>query len=298
MTIRPLWHGSYVALITPMDASGKIDEEAFVHLLKWHVKAGTSGIVLLGTTAETPTLSVDEKERLMVLAKETLAGQLPLVVGVGTNSTQSTIEQAEVAEQMGMDGLLVVTPYYNKPPQRGLVAHFKAVAHATKLPIMLYDVPARTGVKLSMDSLKALHAVESICGIKDASGDLDRVALMRQAMPRWSLLTGNDDQAGAFLRLGGHGVVSVSANVVPNKIAQMCALFAKEDITGGELQAAKLAALNKTLFCESNPIPVKWALHAMGLVENGIRLPLVPLSEDKQGLVRAVLKELACLEDV
>jgi 4-hydroxy-tetrahydrodipicolinate synthase len=294
---QPLWQGSFVALVTPMDASGAIDVPALRSLLEWHCNAGTSGIVLLGTTGEAPTLTTQEKQQLIDVAKTTLAGRLPLIIGVGSNDTQATCQNANTAANAGADGLLVVTPYYNRPSQAGLIAHFKMVAKATDVPIMLYDVPARSGVRFEMDALSALYEVPNICGIKDASGDLERVLALKSCFPRWSIMTGNDDQLASFMLLGGHGVVSVAANVVPQRLASICARFAEGKREAACAQVAELASLNQALFMKSNPMPVKWALHAMGRMDAGIRLPLLVLEQADRDVLERVLVDLDLMED-
>jgi 4-hydroxy-tetrahydrodipicolinate synthase len=286
--------GSIVALITPMDAEGRVDDPALQRLIDFHVDAGTAGIVAVGTTGESATL--DEEEHCAVIARcvELAAGRIPVIGGTGANSTAEAIRLTRCAERAGADAALLVTPYYNKPTQAGLIAHHRAVAEAVGIPQILYNVPGRTACDLLPETTAELARVENIIGLKDATGDLDRVARLREGCgPDFALYSGDDGTACAFMLRGGDGVISVTANVAPALMRRMC-----EAALAGERDAAlglneRLDGLHRALFAESNPIPVKWAMAEMGLTQAGIRLPLTWLSAAHHGTVRAAMQRAA-----
>lgn len=271
--------GSMAALVTPF-RHGKVDEEAFAALCERQIRNGTTALVPCGTTGEAPTLSHEEHRRLIELAIRTSAGRVPVIAGAGSNSTATTIAMVAEAEWLGADGVLCIVPYYNRPSQDGLYQHFKAVQAATTLPVILYDVPARTGTSLAFDTIVALAQLPNILGIKDASGDLVRAGRLRSALPPGFLrLCGDDLTLTAHLALGCHGCISVTANIAPALCAEVHRTWMKRDMAGFELASAKLEALNAALFVESNPIPVKWALAQLGLIAGELRLPLTSLEE-------------------
>ena len=288
--------GSLVALVTPMTAAGAVDEDALGALIEWHAAAGTEGLVIAGTTGESPTLTRDEHARVVGRAVEFAAGRISVIAGTGSNSTEQTLDMSRRAAAAGADALMLVTPYYNKPPQRALVAHFRAVAEAVELPILLYNVPSRTAVDLVPATVAELAAVPRIVGIKEASARLERVAWLRRLCgPDFLLLSGDDATAAAFMLAGGDGVISVTANVLPQGVRALCdAARAGNAEEARRLDRAQ-APLNRALFVESNPIPVKWALHRMGKIDTGIRLPLLPLASEHHGTVEDALAELGCL---
>lgn len=288
-----IFSGSLVALVTPMHPTGEIDEEALVSLVEWHVAAGTDALVVAGTTGESPTLRRDEHARLVSKTVEAAAGRIPVIAGTGSNSTEQTLDMSRRAADSGVDGLMLVVPYYNKPPQRGLVEHFRQVTRAVSLPIVLYNVPSRTVTDLLPDTVAELASEPGIVGLKDASNDLGRVMRLRRLCgPEFALLSGEDATAGTFMLAGGDGVISVTANVVPEKVRDLCAAARSGDRQGVERITEELRELNEVLFSESNPIPLKWALTRMKRIQGGIRLPLVTLAEARQVQVEKVLNAM------
>jgi len=289
--------GSLVALVTPMKPDGALDEAALERLVEWHIEAGTEGLVIAGTTGESPTLLRDEHETLLRRVIELSRGRIPVIAGTGSNSTEQTLDMSRRAEEAGADALLLVVPYYNKPPQRALAAHFRAVADAVKLPILLYNVPSRTVVDLLPETVAELAAVRNIVGIKEASARIERVsALRRLCGPDFILLSGEDATAASFMLAGGDGVISVTANVVPDRIRRLCDTARKGEVGEARALDEELVELNQALFVESNPIPVKWALHRMGRIDTGIRQPLMALAEAHQARVEAALEALGVLK--
>ncbi|MBQ7626236.1 MAG: 4-hydroxy-tetrahydrodipicolinate synthase [Rhodocyclaceae bacterium] len=284
--------GSIVAVVTPMFPDGSLDRQAFTQLIDLHIAEGTDALVVVGTTGESPTVPVEEHCELIRLAVEHAAGRLPIIAGTGGNSTQEAIALARFAKEAGAQAHLSVVPYYNKPTQEGLYRHFRAIAEAVELPLILYNVPGRTVADMNNDTVLRLAEVPNIAGIKDATGDIGRGCELRERVPEtFALYTGDDLTALAFLLMGGHGVISVTANVAPRQMHQMC-----EAALAGRLDEARainrtLLGLHRQLFCEANPIPVKWALQQMGKIQSGIRLPLVPLSEGCHARVRAALQQ-------
>ncbi len=288
--------GSLVALVTPMAADGRIDYARVQQLIEWHLGQGTDGFVIAGTTGESPTLAYAEHVELVRRACDYVAGRAPVIAGTGSNSTRQTIDLSLAVADSGIDGYLVVTPYYNKPTQDGLFEHFSAIASATVKPLMLYNVPGRTGVDLLPETVGRLANHANITGIKEATGEVSRVPLLHELCgDAFGLYSGDDATSQEFLRLGGHGVVSVTANVVPAAFAQMC----EAALAGQHDEAARidadLAGLHRDLFCESNPIPVKWALARMGRIDGGIRLPLTSLSDEHQPAVAAALEQAGAI---
>ena len=282
--------GSLVAIVSPMHEDGSLDFDAYRKLIDWHVAEGTAAIVAVGTTGESPTVDVDEHAELIRVAVEHAAGRLPVIAGTGGNSTREAIELTEHAKKVGAQGTLQVVPYYNKPTQEGMYRHFRAVAEAVELPTILYNVPGRTVADLSNETTLRLAQVPGIVGLKDATGDIARGSALIAALPgHFAVYSGNDDSALALMAMGGHGVISVTANVAPGPVAKMCALALAGDWAGALAINRKLLPLHFDLFAEPNPIPVKWALAEMGRIRGGIRLPMTSLSEGKRATVRAAL---------
>ena len=284
--------GSLVALVTPMHEDGSLDLSGLRKLIDWHIAQGTDGIVMVGTTGESPTVGFEEHCELIRIAVEQAAGRVPVIAGTGANSTSEAITLTQCAKAAGAIAGLSVVPYYNKPTQEGLYQHYKTIAESVDLPLILYNVPGRTVADLSNDTTLRLAQVPSIIGIKDATGNMERATdLIRRAPQDFALYSGDDASALPFMLLGGHGVISVTANVAPKLMHEMCAAaFA------GNLQAArninnKLIGLHSHLFVEANPIPVKWACAELGLIEAGMRLPLTPLSPQHHAIVRNALQQ-------
>jgi len=293
----PLPAGSLVALTTPMLDNGDVDIPTLRKLLRWHREEGTNGVVVLGTTGEASVLTTEEKAEVMSVTREEVGGVLPIVVGTGTISTASTIAATKQAKLFGADAALVVTPYYVKPSQAGLMQHFTQIADASDLPLVLYNVPGRTGVDLSVETTVALSRHPMIAGLKDATGDNMRVGPMRTVCgDDFRLYSGEDAMARDYVLQGGDGVISVTANVAPAAVSKVMAAANARDSAAANAADADLAALHRDLFCEANPIPVKWALQRMGMTEGGIRLPLAPLGEAFHGRVEAALQKARCLD--
>jgi len=288
--------GSLVAIVSPMREDGSLDFDALRRLVEWHVGEGTHAIVVVGTTGESPTVDPGEHIELVRVAVQAARGRIPVVAGTGANSTREAIELTAQARQAGADASLQVVPYYNKPTQEGLYRHFTAVAEAVDLPVILYNVPGRTVADLGIETTLRLAQVPGIVGLKDATGDLARAGeLLRRLPPTFALYSGNDDSALALMLLGGHGVISVTANVAPRLMRQMCDAALKGDLAGARALNARLMPLHARLFVEPNPIPVKWALQRMGKIGGGIRLPLLPLSEAGREKVQAALAEVGLI---
>ncbi len=284
--------GSIVAIVTPMHPDGRVDYDALDRLVDWHVAEGTDAIVAVGTTGESPTLSVEEHVEVMRRVAKRAAGRVPVIGGTGANSTSEAIELTAAAREVGCDAVLLVTPYYNKPPQEGMYRHYKAIAEAVDIPQILYNVPGRCVVDLLPATVARLARVPRIVGIKEAKGDMARVRELRAlALPKeFALYSGDDATARESILAGFRGNISVSANVAPGAMHRMCeAALAGDAARAAELDAP-LAGLHRDLFCEASPIPVKWALEQMGRIGAGIRLPLVPLSPPSHEIVRAALR--------
>jgi 4-hydroxy-tetrahydrodipicolinate synthase len=284
--------GSLVAIVTPMRADGELDLAAFRKLIDWHVAEGSDGLAVLGTTGESPTVDVDEHKDLIRLAVQHSKGRIPIIAGTGGNSTAEAIELAEAAKKAGATASLSVVPYYNKPTQEGMYLHFRKIAETVDLPMILYNVPVRTVADMQNDTVLRLAQVPGIIGIKDATASIERgTDLMRRAPRNFAVYSGEDVTALALILLGGHGVISVTANVAPKLMHQMCAAALVGDVKKARELNQMLLPLHQRLFVESNPIPVKWALAEMGMIENGLRLPLSPLSEKFHQAVREALHE-------
>ncbi len=272
--------GSLVAIVTPMLDDGSLDYPRLRSLIDWHVAEGSDGIVIVGTTGESPTVDVDEHCELIRVAVKHAAGRLPVVAGTGANSTAEGVELARFAEQAGAAAHLSVVPYYNRPTQEGLYRHFRTIAESVELPLILYNVPGRTVADLANDTVLRLAEVPNIVGLKDATGNLDRACDLIERVPAgFALYSGDDMSCAAFLMLGGHGTISVTANVAPRAMHALCVAAAAGDMRALRAVNAPLTGLHRDLFCEANPIPVKWAVARMGLIGDGIRLPLTQLSE-------------------
>lgn len=283
--------GSLVAIVTPMREDGSIDFAALKNLIDFHVREGSDGIVIVGTTGESPTVSVEEHCELIRFAVDNVAGRLPVIAGTGGNSTAEAIELTRFAKKAGAQAALSVVPYYNKPTQEGLYRHFKAIAEAVDIPVVLYNVPGRTVADMSNDTTLRLAEIPNIVGIKDATGNLDRACdLIVRAPKDFALYSGDDMTCMATILLGFHGTISVTANVAPRQMHEMCVAAAAGDAQKARDLHFRLLGLHRDLFCEANPIPVKWAVQQMGLVPGGIRLPLTPLSENNQARVRAAMR--------
>ncbi|MEN3302898.1 4-hydroxy-tetrahydrodipicolinate synthase [Pseudonocardia sp.] len=283
--------GSLVALVTPMREDGTIDHGALERLVERQVLAGTSAIVSVGTTGESSTLTVEEHTEVIRRTIDVADGRVPVIAGTGANNTAEAIHLTKAAAKAGADGALLVTPYYNKPPQEGLYRHFKAVAEAVDLPQYLYNVPGRTACDMLPSTVERLAEVPNIVGLKEALGDLDRVRdLVALGLGDFALYSGDDATARASMLMGFHGDISVTANVAPEAMARMCKAAVAGDDEGAAAIDAEIAGVHRALFVEANPIPVKWALAEMGLMDHGIRLPLVPLDEWHHEDVRAALR--------
>lgn len=291
-----MFRGSIVALITPMHEDGRTDDDGLRRLVEYHVDAGTTAIVAVGTTGESATL--DEAEHCAVIRQvvEMAAGRIPVIAGTGANSTTEAIALTRCARESGADAALLVTPYYNKPGQEGLFLHHKAVAEAVDIPQILYNVPGRTACDMQPETAARLSRVPNIVGIKEATGDLSRVARLRALCgDEFDLFSGDDSSTCDFLLLGGHGGISVTANVAPRLMQEMCTAALAGDREGARALDTRLEGLHKKLFVESSPIPVKWAVAEMGLATRGIRLPLTWLNETLQPEVRAAMQQAGVL---
>ena len=288
--------GSIVALITPLHADGSVDYPALRALIDWHIAEGTDCIGVVGTTGESPTVSVEEHCEIIRVAVEQAAGRVPVMAGAGANSTREAIELTQYAKKVGADCTLQVVPYYNKPTQEGIYQHFKAITEAVDLPTMLYNVPGRTVADMSVETALRCASLPGVFGIKEATGNLERAAwLIKQAPKGFHIYSGDDPTAVALMLLGGHGNVSVTANVAPRAMADLCkAAIARDTARAIELHM-QLLPLHKHLFVEPNPIPVKWALARMGKSGGTLRLPLTELSASAQPVVEAALREAGVL---
>ncbi len=285
-----MFKGSLVAIVTPMDDDGGLDLECYRALIDYHITQGTNGIVVVGTTGESPTVDFEEHQLLMRTAVDHAAGRIPIIAGTGANSTREAIDLSIYAKNAGVNACLSVAPYYNKPTQEGLYQHFKAIAEAVDIPQILYNVPGRTVADIANNTALRLAQIPNIIGIKDATGDIGRGAdLLRRAPQDFLIYSGDDISSLAFLLLGGHGVISVTANVAPKLIRKMCDAAFSGDLSAARSANNKLLRLHTDLFIEANPIPVKWAVAQMGLIKKGIRLPLTPLSSHHHQLVREAM---------
>lgn len=274
-----MFKGAGVAIVTPFK-DGKFDKEAYERLIDFQIENKTQALIVLGTTGEAATISREEKAEIITTAVERVNKRIPVIVGVGSNSTELAIENTKQAESLGADGLLLVTPYYNKCTNNGLVAHFTAVAKATKLPIILYNVPGRTAVNIPPEVNLSMSRVENVIGVKEASGNISQILEIKRLVPKdYMIYSGNDDQVVPILACGGHGVISVASNVIPREMQEMCEAYMDGDVEKALRLQLEYKKLIDLLFSEVNPIPVKAALAEMKLIENELRLPLTPMEE-------------------
>ena len=288
--------GSIVALVTPMLGDGSVDFPALRKLIDWHVAEGTSCIGVVGTTGESPTVSIEENCEIIRVAVEHAAGRVPIMAGAGANSTAEALEMTRFAKKVGADCTLQVVPYYNKPTPEGIYRHFRAIAEGVDLPVILYNVPGRTVADMQHDTVMRLTQVPGIVGIKEATGNIDRAAwLIKQAPKGFSIYSGDDPTAIGLMLLGGHGNVSVTANVAPRAMADLCAAAMAGDARRATAIHMMLLGLHKQLFVEANPIPVKWAVSRMGLMGPALRLPLVPLSDSHHAALEGAMRDAGVL---
>jgi 4-hydroxy-tetrahydrodipicolinate synthase len=288
--------GSIVALITPMHADGTVDYPALRKLIDWHIAEGTDCIGVVGTTGESPTVNVEEHCEIIRVSVEQAAGRAPIMAGCGANSTKEAIELAQFAKKVGADCQLQVVPYYNKPTQEGQYLHFKAIAEAVDLPVVLYNVPGRSVADMQHDTVLRLAQVPGIVGIKEATGNIERAQwLIKEAPEGFAIYSGDDPTAVALMLCGGHGNVSVTANVAPRLMHKLCMAAIARDVKRAMEIQFQLMPLHKTLFVESNPIPVKWAVARMGLCEGTMRLPLTELTSDSQKTVERVMQSVGLI---
>lgn len=291
-----LFKGSGVAIVTPFNDKG-VDFKKLEELLEWHVESGTDAIIICGTTGEASTMTEQEKKDAIKLTVDVVKKRIPVIAGTGNNCTQSSIDMSKWAESVGVDGLLVITPYYNKTTQRGLIEHFKAVASEVKTPIVVYNVPGRTGMNVQPKTLKELCEIENIVAIKEASGDISQIAQMKAlCRDKIDIYSGNDDQVIPILSVGGIGVISVLANIIPKDMHNMCKLF----LEGKTEEALKIQldsfALTKAMFIETNPIPIKTAMNVMGMGAGKLRLPLCDMSQGNLEILKKELKNYGLLK--
>ena len=288
--------GSMVAIVTPMQGgvapASAVDWDALGRLIEFHIDAGTDGIVAVGTTGESATLDDTEHCATIRYCIDRARGRVPVIAGTGANSTTEAIHLTLRAKELGADACLLVTPYYNKPTQEGLYQHYRAVAEAVDIPQILYNVPGRTACDMQPETIGRLSSLRNIIGVKEATGEVARVARLRELCgPEFLLLSGDDATGREFMLAGGDGVISVTANLAPRRMHEMCVAALAGDAAAAARLDAPLAALHRDLFCESNPIPVKWGVHAMGLIGTGIRLPLTWLSSAGETKMRAAMRE-------
>jgi 4-hydroxy-tetrahydrodipicolinate synthase len=292
--------GSMPAIVTPMLEDGSLDFPALRALLDWHVSEGSDGIVIVGTSGESPTVSVEEHCELIKITVEHIAGRIPVIAGTGGNSTTEAIELTQFAKSVGADASLQVVPYYNKPTQEGMYAHFQKIAQAVDLPVILYNVPGRTVADLAGDTVVRLAQVPGIIGIKDATGSIERGTLLLADLKRsghedFAVFSGDDLSAALLMLMGGKGNISVTANIAPRLMHDLCKAAMSDDVVKARAIQYQLLAVHKAMFTEANPIPVKWALHEMGKITAGIRLPLTPLSVALRQPLKIALKQAGLL---
>jgi 4-hydroxy-tetrahydrodipicolinate synthase len=295
MRMKPIV-GSIVALVTPMHEDGSVDYAGLRHLIDWHIAEGTDCIGVVGTTGESPTVSVEEHCEIIRIAVEHAAGRVPIMAGAGANSTREAIELTRYSKSVGADCTLQVVPYYNKPSQEGIYQHFKAIAEAVDLPVVLYNVPGRTVADMLPETTLRLAQVPGIVAIKEATGNIERAAhLIKHAPAGFSIYSGDDGTAIALMLLGGHGNVSVTANVAPKLMHELCMAAVEGRVQRAREIHLRLLSLHKQLFCESSPAPTKWAMSRLGLCRPEVRLPILPLTEAGQALVDGALREARLL---
>ena len=288
--------GSIVAIVTPMFEDGSLDFQSLKALLDWHIAEGTDAIVIVGTTGESPTVTVEEHCELIKVAIEHVAGRIPVIAGTGGNSTSEAIELTAFAKQAGADASLQVVPYYNRPTQEGMVQHFTRIAESVDLPVILYNVPGRTVADMSNDTIVRLSSVPGIAGVKDATGNIARGTELLRVVPKsFAVYSGDDATAMALMFCGGKGNISVTANVAPRAMHELCVAAMAGRVAEAVAINDKLIPLHNRLFVEPNPVPVKWALQQMGLMQGGIRLPLVPLGAASHDWLRSALRESGVL---
>jgi len=291
-----MFKGSMVAIVTPFK-NGKIDEKAFEHLIEWHIKEGTHGIVPCGTTGEASTLDYEEHYKVIEIAVKVVNKRIPVIVGTGSNSTEEAIMITKKAEQLGADAALIVTPYYNKPTQEGLYRHFKGIASSTGLPIILYNVPGRTSVNLLPSTVARLAEIPQIMGIKEATGDMKQVSeIIRLCGDKITVLSGDDFTNLTLLALGGKGAISVTANICPGDMAELFNAWERGDIAKARQLHYKLEPINKVMFIETNPIPVKTALSMIGKIKEEFRLPLCEMSQSNKEKLAEVLRNAGLIK--
>jgi 4-hydroxy-tetrahydrodipicolinate synthase len=292
-----MFHGSMVALVTPMHADGGIDEESFARLIEWQIAEGTNGMIPVGTTGESPTLTHEEHKRVVELAIEVARKRIPVIAGAGSNSTAEAIHLAQHARQAGADAVLVVTPYYNKPTQDGLLRHYTAIADAADIPIFIYNIPGRSVIDMSVETMARLAKHQNIVGVKDATANLTRpLHTTRACGEKFIQLSGEDHTVLAYLASGGHGCISVTANVAPRLCAEMHAAWAAGDVKKAMAIQARLVPLHDAMFVESNPAPVKYAVSLLGFGTATCRLPMAPVAEATAAKVRAAMVEVGLLK--
>lgn len=284
--------GSIVALVTPMREKGDIDYIAYKSLIQWHLESDTVGIVILGTTGEAPTIAEEERNQLIKIAVELADKKIPIIVGAGTNDTKKTERWCQQALNLGADAVLLVTPYYNKPTQRGLYEHYKYIAHTVDIPIILYNVPSRTGVSITIPTLVLLSEIENIVAVKEADSSMLLLQAKHDLKNQLMFYSGDDASTADFIRSGGHGAISVTANICPNTYAAWVMAAVNGDVTNTNVLTDSLRGINNILFIEPNPIPVKYVLYKMGLIEAGIRMPLHNLSNEFKSEINAELLKL------
>ena len=288
--------GSIVALVTPMFDDGNVDYEQLRQLIDWHIAEGTDCIVVVGTTGESPTVSVDEHCQIIRVAVAHAAGRVPIMAGAGANSTREAIELTRFSKEVGADCTLQVVPYYNKPSQEGIYQHFKAIAEAVDLPVVLYNVPGRTVADMQPETALRLAQVPGVIGIKEASGNIERAAqLIKHAPEGFKIYSGDDGTAVALMLLGGHGNISVTANVAPRLMHELCMAAIEGDVQRARALHFRLLSLHKQLFCEPSPAPTKWAMSRIGLCRPAVRLPITPLTPAGQVLVDGALRDAGLL---
>jgi 4-hydroxy-tetrahydrodipicolinate synthase len=291
-----MFHGSLTALVTPMHADGRIDEDAMARLIDWQIAEGTQGLVPVGTTGESPTLSHEEHERVVELTIAKAKGRVPVIAGAGSNSTAEAISLAAHAQKAGADAVLVVTPYYNKPTQEGLYRHFKAIIDATDIPVIIYNIPGRSVVDMSVETMARLAQEKNIVGVKDATANLARpLHTTRACGATFNQLSGEDHTALSFLAAGGHGCISVTANIAPRLCAEMHAAWAKGEIAQAMAIQQRLVPVHDAMFVETNPGPVKYAASLLGFGTATSRLPVAPVSAASAEKVRAAMREAGLL---
>ncbi|MDN3921887.1 4-hydroxy-tetrahydrodipicolinate synthase [Roseateles violae] len=288
--------GSIVALVTPMQEDGSVDYPALRNLIDWHIAEGTACVCVVGTTGESPTVSMEENREIIRAAVEHAKGRIPIMAGTGANSTAEAIELSHYAKQVGADCTLSVVPYYNKPSQEGIYQHYKAIAEAVDIPMMLYNVPGRTVADMAPETALRCAALPGVFGVKEASGNIERAAfLIKNAPKSFSIYSGDDGTAVALMLLGGHGNVSVTANVAPRAMAELCRAALAGDTREASRIHFQLLSLHKQLFCEPSPAPAKWALSRLGRCGATLRLPITPLTAAGQASVEQALREAALL---